>query len=193
MALRRPRRAALACALTALLTVLLAGCSSGRFANAGREGRPEDIDHLAYNVYLTRELNPRDPEDAGYYQGSPPPPGYGIYGVFVAVCNESRGGPPYPAAPAGNYKIIDTNGDTFYPQPLPTTNVFAYRPTLVAHRSCIPTPGSIPAQSPTAGALLLFQLPFAALENRPVDLIIHGPRDPVTGRSTGVRRIELDV
>ena len=45
---------------------------------------------------------------------------------------------------------------------------------------------------PTNGALLIFKLPLATLENRPLDLEIVSPPDPHTGRrDTG--RIELDV
>jgi hypothetical protein len=189
---RRLRSAALLCALLASLAAL-SGCSSGREGGAGREGRPDGLGGLAYEVYLTRELNLKDNEDSAYYPGPQAPPGYALFGVFVSVCNESRGGPAYPAAAVNDYKIIDTNGDQFSPLPLPTTDVFAYRPQSVKHRECIPQAGTLAADGPTAGAMLLFQLPLQATENRPLDLIIHGPRDPQTGRSTGVRRIELDV
>lgn len=189
---RRPRRAALICALVAVMAAV-SGCSSGREGGAGREGRPETIGRLAYQVYLTRQLNLKDPEDSAYYQGPEAPPGYALFGVFVSVCNESRGGPAFPAAPIASYKIVDTNGDLFTPTPLPTTNVFAYHPANVKHRDCIPRAGSLASDGPTGGSMLLFQLPLQATENRPLDLVIYGPPDPVTGRPTGVHKIELDI
>src|SRR5947209_18315383 len=189
---RRPRSGALVCALAAA-AVAVSGCSSGREGGAGREGRAESLGGLAYNVYITRELNLKDTEDSAYYQGPAAPPGYALFGVFVSVCNESRGGPAYPSAAVGDFKIVDTNGDQFSPIVLPASNVFAYHPAIVKPRDCIPKAGSPAAEGPTAGAMIMFQLPLQAIENRPLDLVIHGPPDPATGRSAGVRKIELDV
>jgi hypothetical protein len=189
---RRIRSAALLCALAAS-ALAASGCSSGREGGAGREGRPEQIGPLAYEVYLTRQLNLHDVEDSAYYQGPEAPPGYALFGVFVSVCNESRGGPSHPAAPVANYKIVDTNNDEFSPLPLPANNIFAYQPASVPHRDCIPRTGSIASSGPTGGAMLLFELPLQAIENRPLDLVIHGPTNPATGRSYGVKKIELDI
>jgi hypothetical protein len=189
---RRLRSTALVCALAAS-ALAASGCASGREGGAGREGRPEQIGHLAYEVYITRQLNLKDVEDSAYYPGPEAPPGYALFGVFVSVCNESRGGPAYPAAPVANYKIVDTNNDEFSPLPLPSTDIFAYRPANVKHRDCIPQAGSLASTGPTGGAMLLFELPLQAIENRPLDLVIHGPTDPATGRSYGVRKIELDI
>ena|SRR5947209_7574625 len=189
---RRLRSTVLAGALAAS-ALAASGCASGREGGAGREGRPEQIGPLAYEVYLTRQLNLHDVEDSAYYQGPEAPPGYALFGVFVSVCNESRGGPSFPAAAVGNYKIRDTNDDEFSPLPLPPNNIFAYHQGTVPHRDCIPRSGSIASGAPTGGAMLLFQLPLQAIENRPLDLIIQGPTNPATGRSYGVKKIELDI
>ncbi|GAC1317448.1 MAG: hypothetical protein NVSMB25_05130 [Thermoleophilaceae bacterium] len=171
-------------------TILLSGCSGGREGGAGREGRAEDVGHLAYNVFLTRQLNLKDVEDASYYQGPEAPPGYTLEGVFISVCNEARGGPAYQSA--SSFKIVDTQGVTYYPIQLPASSLFAYRPGLVKHRECIPRAGSTASTSPTSGALLLFQLPLTGEENRPMDLVIHGPTNPSTGKSESAK-IELDI
>lgn len=192
MTLRRLRSAALLAALAAT-AVGATGCSSGREGGAGREGRPQGIGHLAYEVYLTRQLNLKDPEDSAYYQGPEAPPGFAYFGVFVSVCNQQRGGPGFPAAPVGNFKIVDTNGDQFFPTPLPASNVWAYQPAFVNHRQCTPVAGSPAAEGPTGGGMLLFKIPIQSIENRPFDLVIHGPRDAATGQSAGVARIELDI
>lgn len=186
MASRRLRSAVLLAAV--LATVALAGCASGREGNAGREGRAEDLGGLAYNVFITRQVNLKDPEDAFYYHGPEAPPGSALYGVFISVCNESRGGPSYPSATS--FKIEDTRGKDFYPMQLPASNDFAYHAGTVAHRECIPYAGSLPAQGPTGGAMLLFQLPLSATENRPLDLIIDAPPGS-SGRQSV--HIELDI
>jgi hypothetical protein len=188
MSVRRLPRAAILCALAAGL--VLSGCSSGREGGAGREGLPEDIGHLVYNVYITRELNLRDAEDSGYFQGTEAGRGFTYYGVFLQVCNDASNGPSYAAA--SDFKIIDTNGDVFRPIQLPPTNIWAYHPRALKHKTCIPRAGSLPASGPTGGALLLFKFPIAALENRPFDLYIQSPPDPASGK-VETKKIELDI
>lgn len=180
-----------ALAAVAIAAVAITGCNSGREFNAGREGRPVTINNLAYDVFISRILNLKDPEDGGYYQGPEAPPGYELFGVFISVCNQARGGPAYASAPLGNFKIVDTSGNVFRPIPIPVSNQYAYHGAMVPHESCIPIPGSLPASGPTGGALVLFQLPIQAAENRPLDLIIHGPAGP--GGQSEVQRIELDI
>jgi hypothetical protein len=188
MPARRTRRAAILCALAAGLAV--SGCSSGREGGAGREGLPEDLGHLTYNVYITRELNLRDPEDAGYFQGPEAGRGFAYYGVFLTACNDANNGPSYQAS--SNFKIIDTNGDVFRPTPLPLSNVWAYHAKRLKHQACIPQAGSLASSGPTEGSMLLFKVPVAALEDRPFDLYIQSPPDPATG-SVHTKKIELDI
>src|SRR5436309_8269786 len=110
---RRPRSAAVACALTALL---LGGCSSGRPHGAAREGLYEDVAGLDYNVFITRELNLRDAEDRDYYRGPEAPPGFALYGVFIQVCNHGHG----YKRPDTTFTIEDNQGNRFHPLPLPS-------------------------------------------------------------------------
>jgi hypothetical protein len=190
MFLRRSTSAALVCAIAALFG---AGCGDNpRENNAAREGVPEKVGKLDYNVYITRELNLKDVTDAGYYQGTEAPPGSALYGVFITVCNpeEQAGTPSIPAAT--DFTIVDTQGNRFKPRAVPETNQFAYHAKLLKHSACIPQAGSLASSTPTAGSLLVFQLPLTTLENRPLDLEIVSPPDPESGkRETG--RIELDV
>src|SRR4051812_49583755 len=185
------RRAALtACLLVTL--VALTGCENTREHKAGREGLPEEIGHVEYNVFITRELNLRDVEDSGYYKGPEAPPGFALYGVFLTACNpaESATSPNVPAA--DDFTVIDTQGNRFKPLPIDASNLFAYKAVPLKHLACIPKSGSLASSGPTNGALLIFKLPIKTLENRPLDLEIVSPPDPKTGdRDTG--RIELDV
>jgi hypothetical protein len=192
MSLRRSTSAALICVL-ALAGAAVSGCGSNpRENNASREGLPERIGKIDYNVYITRELNLRDVEDSGYYKGPEAPPGFALYGVFLTACNptESATSPNVPAAT--DFTVIDTQGNRFKPLPIPASNVFAYQAVALKHLACIPKSGSLASSGPTNGALLIFRLPLKTLENRPLDLEIVSPPDPHTGnRDTG--RIELDL
>jgi hypothetical protein len=180
--------ALLACLAAGLLT--LTSCENTREHDAGREGLPEEIGHIEYNVYITRELNLRDVEDQGYYRGKEAPPGFALYGVFLTACNPETEVESPHWLPASRFKIEDSAGNTFTPTSIPKENLFAYRAKPLKHEACIPEPGSLSAASPSNGAMLLFQLPLDALENRPLNLIITSP--PQDGvRDEG--RIELDV
>jgi hypothetical protein len=177
------------CVMAALLAVVVAGCGSNpRENNAGREGAPEKVGKVEYNVYITRELNLKDVEDSGYYQGPEAPPGFALYGVFLTACNQGSGS----VQPAGDFSVIDSQGNRFKPLPLPLTNMFAYHPHPLTHQNCIPTIGSVAADSPTNGSLLVFKLPLTTLENRPLDLEIVSAPDPGSGQ-TETGRVELDI
>jgi hypothetical protein len=187
-----PGSAALFCVL-ALAGAVFTGCGENpRENNAAREGLPERVGGIDYNVYITRELNLRDVEDAGYYKGAEAPPGFALYGVFLTACNpeEAADSPNVPSA--DDFTVIDTQGNRFKPLPQPADSVFAYQAQPLKHLACIPKEGSLASTGPTNGSLLVFKLPLRTLENRPLDLEIVSPPDPHTGdRDTG--RIELDV
>jgi hypothetical protein len=183
------RFAVLACLLAGL--VALTGCNNTREHKAGREGLPEEIGHVKYNVYITRELNLKDAEDSGYYKGPEAPPGFALYGVFLQACNpsDSVSGPHWMAS--SNFEVEDTAGNKFKPLPLPADNIWAYKAQPLKQKACIPKLGSLAASGPTNGALLIFKLPIATLENRPLDLRITAPPTADGKRESGL--IELDI
>ena len=47
-------------------------------------------------------------------------------------------------------------------------------PRTLAPQECIPQAGSVAQLGPTAGSMLLFQLPLQNTENRPMELEIGG-------------------
>src|ERR671914_371565 len=126
---------------------------------------------VPYTVYTPRQLNIRDPEDRGYLPGPEPTRGTAYYGVFLRVCNDE--GEPVPSA--ADFKVVDTQGNEYFPLEMPEENLFAYRPKVLGHRKCIPEEGSIAHASPAAGSLLIFQLSTQAAENRPLELEIAEP------------------
>ena len=117
-----------------------------------------------------------------------------LFGVFIQVCNETSDNPVQSAREptevegrefAGDFEIEDAQGNKFEPIALPTTNVFAYKSRPLKKDDCIPASGSAASTTPTAGALLVFRIPVAATENRPLELSISSG-----GES---RKFELDL
>jgi hypothetical protein len=185
MKLPRPKAATLATVLAGL--VVLAGCGENPRPNdAAREGLPEEVGHIEYNVYITRELNLRDVEDKGYAQEiEEAPPGFALYGVFLEACNHAdEGGEEIMTA--DRFEIEDTQGSKFEPIELAEDNIFAYKAEALGGQDCIPEEGTLARSSPTNGSLLIFELPLQTLENRPLQLIITAP-DGDEGR------VELDI
>jgi hypothetical protein len=218
-----PRR--LITLLAALAAVaVFAGCGKkGEDHEPVREGIAAPLGGLDYNVYITRQLNPRDVEDKAYYQGPeeveecaqtgtgasltpeerPQQCPTSLFGVFVQVCNEETDGTPMAAREprvqkiaatdgeegelefGGDFEIEDSRGNKFEPLVLPPSNVFAYRARPLEKGDCIPEAGSAAATAPTSGALLVFRLPVAATENRPLELSVS------VGGET--RKFELDI
>jgi hypothetical protein len=217
---RRPITLLIACAV-ALLAV---GCGKkGEDHEPVREGIAAPLAGLDYNVFITRQLNPKDVEDQDYYRGPeeseecattgtgqsltpeerPQRCPTSLFGVFVQVCNaESDGAPVAAREPrvqkgrgsdgaeeerevAGDFEIEDSSGNKFEPLVLPSTNVFAYRARPLEKGDCIPASGSAASTAPTSGAMLVFRLPVAATENRPLELSIS------VGGET--RKFELDI
>lgn len=185
----RMKRVATVLALAAFVVPVLSGCTR-HHQLPEPEGQSVKVNGLSYTVFITRELNLRDPEDHDYYQGPEAPPGFNYYGVFIQVCNDVNHTHGGASIPVNNFRIIDTQGDQFTPTRLPATNVFAYRPRPLSAKQCLPTPGSAPAAGVIGGSLLLFRIPVKAIENRPMDLEIN-PQGPAPVPDT--QRIELDI
>lgn len=190
--------AALALALV-LAAGVLAGCgddegTAGESADPAaeeeeevfREGLAEPLGGLQYNVFITRQLNLNLPEDMAYYDGPPAPAGSALYGVFLEVCNDDDEGEAHRSA--DTFLIRDTQGNEFEPIELEETNPFAYQAGVVEAGQCIPRRGSIPQLGPTGGALLLFELPQEATENRPLELEVVGD-----GAERETLAFELDI
>ena len=162
------------CALALVCVGLLAGCgkTSNKPGEPVREGLSTPLDGLRYTVFLTRQLNLRLPEDRGYLPGhKEAAPGQGLYGVFLEACNRSDSN---SAIAAKQFYIEDSQGNRFMPEVLPKVNPYAYQGGPIPPKNCEPREGTLAQLGPTSGALLLFKLPLAATENRPLELHIQG-------------------
>jgi hypothetical protein len=136
-----------------------------------REGLALPLQGIEYNVFITRELNPRITPDKSYVPaGTEPDATHTLYGVFIQTCNRSED----PHQTADRFKIVDNQGNEFEPEKLPTDNDFAYHPKELLPNECIPEAGSVAQLGPTSGSMLLFRLPLANTEYRPLELEIEG-------------------
>jgi hypothetical protein len=192
----RLRKSPLA-ALALLAVFALGACgeshtkvTTGTYAGESGAAAPYlDVGPLVYQVQQSRELNPFDTEDSAYLAGVAPAQrqlqaGQEWFGVFLQVFNHT--GQSLPAATSPT--VTDTQGNTYAPIVPDPTNEYAYRGGLVLASSQLPVPDSVASFGPTQGALLLYKIQIASLDNRPLEFNIVDPIDP-----TQKAAAELDV
>jgi hypothetical protein len=185
--MRRP--ITLLLALVAATALTACGNKEDRVLHGATEGIYLDLGEMKYQVQISRQLNPGNPEDRAYLVDLPAnqrqlPAGQEWFAVFMRVQNEDD--QPHPAA--RDYTITDTQDTKFRPIQLGPNNVFAYRAGNVGPRSLIPVPDSPPSEGSIQGSLLLFKIPTRNLENRPLELSIASPDTPGE-----VATVDLDV
>jgi hypothetical protein len=183
--------------LALLVPVALGGCgdshtkvTTGTYAGESGASAPYlKVGPLIYQVQLTRELNPYNIEDAAYLQGLSPAqrrlaPGQEWFAAFIQVYN--NGSKAHPAA--DSLTITDTQGNSYVPVVPDQSNQFVYRAGVIPVKGQLPAPDSVAAAGPTQGALLLYKIQTASLDNRPLELRIVDPTDAAQTASA-----ELDV
>jgi hypothetical protein len=188
--LRRRRTTLLAACALALPAI--AGCGADHdelgVEEPAREGLAVPLEGIEYNVFISRELNVRLPEDRAYYTGPEAKPGRVLFGVFLQACNRSK----ETHEAAEHFVIKDNQGEEYEPLEIEADNEFAYQPKRLAPKECIPTNGSVAHLGPSGGSLLLFDLPLETTENRPLELEVEGSFD--LGKGEREKRIfELDI
>jgi hypothetical protein len=177
----RPLTRPLMLVALAVLSLALGACGNkhDEVTRGETEGIYLDLGELKYQVQISRELNPADVEDRGYLVALPAAeralkPDETWFAIFLRVQNVTNS--PRPAAE--EFEIVDTQGTVFRPVELGPENVFAYRPATLAPKSVLPLPDSPAAENTIQGALLLFKVPYANLENRPLEFEIRDPVSP---------------
>jgi hypothetical protein len=154
--------------------------TTGTYAGeAGKAAPYLNVGPLLYEVQVSRQLNPFNSEDASYLQGVSPDerklaPGEEWFGVFVQVYNITN----QPHLAASEFTITDTQNNAYTPLPLGEANQYAYRPRMLGGRNQIPKLGTVADDFGPQGALLLYKIQTASLENRPLELKITNPEDP---------------
>jgi hypothetical protein len=166
---------AVACALVLASGAVLSACGNDKQQGVdepAREGLSLEMAGVDYNVYITRQLNPDVPPDEAYWSGPPAAKGETLYGVFLTACNNTD----EDQNAASFFKVTDNQGNEFEPEALPRDNPFAYRARPIKPGECIPRAGTVAQLGPAAASLLVFRLPVANTENRPLELEIEGLR-----------------
>jgi hypothetical protein len=158
----------------AALALCISACGYSSDSKQVVEGEVVKLGELKYQVIFSRFLNPNDNEDSAYLVGQPPPPkGSTYFGVFLEVQNKSEETQKLASA----FTIADAGHQTF--EAIPSESLYAFPfGGEVESQEPIPAPDSTPQQGPIEGSLVLFQLPAAASENRPLTLSIQGPEGP---------------
>jgi len=156
------------------LALCLSACGYSSDSKDVVEGEVVKLGDLKYQVIFSRFLNPDDNEDSAYLVGQPPPPnGSTYFGVFLEVQNKSE----ETQKLAHSFTITDAGHQTF--DAIRSESLYAFPfGGEVESQEPIPSPDSTPQQGPIEGSLVLFQLPAAASENRPLVLSIPGPEGP---------------
>jgi hypothetical protein len=195
------RLSILACALVVAFAVAACGSSSSTLStthpaalsghevgNEINDGSYIQAGPITYQLQISRELNPYSVQDAPYVKGLPigfprPTANQLWYGVFLWAKNQHH----KAYRTSGNFKIVDTQGITYYPIKLDTAvNEYAWTPQLLPYEGTYPVPDSTQEEGESQGGLLLFKLNSSAYADRPLTLYILSPR----GRKLG--SISLD-
>jgi hypothetical protein len=175
--------------LLIFVACVIAGCGSGEpTLVADTEGVYLDLGQLHYQIQLSRQLNPADPEDVAYLRGLSPADAHlsarqAFFAVWIRVENRTD----RAQQPAQSFEVADTRGNVYRPLFPDATNLLAYRSQGVPAHSKIPAPGSLAESSPTQGSVLLFKVDVAAYDNRPLTLTIANPASGQSGHA------DLDV
>jgi hypothetical protein len=164
----------LAALALAALALFVSACGYSSDSKDVVEGEVVKLGELKYQVVFSRFLNSNDNEDSAYLVGQPPlPKGSSYFGVFLEVQNKSE----KTQKLAETFTIADAGGQTFDAIPSESLYAFPFGGEVEAQEP-IPAPDSTPQQGPIEGSLVLFELPAAASENRPLILSIDGPGGP---------------
>jgi hypothetical protein len=183
----RPRHIAAAIAVVGL-ALPLGACGKEKTTTFGAtEGTYLDVGPIAYQVQISRILNPQDSEDRAYMQGVPGTLAADEVWFAVFVRGQNTSGKTQMAS--DDFEITDTLDNRFRPVAVAKTNPFAYRGRPVAHGQLIPS-GSSAAGSGVVqqGSMLLFKIKLSSLSDRPLEFHIKSPTVP---QKEGT--VELDV
>lgn len=165
------------------VAVLLGGCGrttetavTQQDLSAGGTEPYFNVGAVTYQVQISRQLNPFDPEDVQYLAGVKDAqnitPSQLWFGVFLWAKNQTR----QVRDTADHFELEDSAGTVFKPTPLNASlNPFAWTRQPLDQNGIEPADGTIAANDSSGGGLVLFKLNEAVYSNRPLDLLIFQP------------------
>lgn len=137
---------------------------------------------ITYQLQISRQLNQYATEDRQYLTGLPPGVSINLtptqfwYGVFLWAKNQNN----RSYKTTDNIDIVDTEGNHYYPVPVnPALNPYAWTAESLPPGGTQPGPDTAASFGPTQGEVLLFKLPIAVYDDRPLTLQIKGPTGKV--------------
>ena len=167
-------------AVSLVAPVALASCGEEETLEV-IEGEPLELGEVAYNVQLTRILNPDDDEDSAYLAGQPDAgPGEAYLGVFMQIENEGE----HPANIPLAFRVVDTTGQDYSPLDSQSLYVLDLGGTL-APDGQLPPVNSTAAAGPISGSMVLFRVDESISESRPIELEVPS--------AEGHGTVELDI
>ena len=171
-------------AVLILAAAVLVGCGEEKPADNAVEAQEQNTVELAgvrYRVVLFRELNVNIAPADALWNGEPPAPGSGLYGVVLQACAPDEA----TARTTAEIRLEDAFGQRFSARPADTKDKFEYAAIELEPGECLPAPDSL-AERTFGGAVLVFELPFASID-RPMILEIANPAGGAPAR------IQLDL
>jgi hypothetical protein len=154
------------------------------------EGSYLNVGNLAYQVQISRLLNPNDNEDKAYLVDIPADqrqlaPDEAWFAVFVVGFNETD----KPQQAITDFRITDTQDNVYTPIPIGKDNVFAYRPGIIEPGETKPQKDTAARNNPSVnGSMLLFKVKNSTFDNRPLVLTMHS-----LGGEPRAASVDLDV
>lgn len=162
--------------------VVLAGETEGVYLDVGEPP-------IKYQVQVSRQLNPANVEDRAYLTGiAEEERTLGAEEVWFAVFIRVENDGETPEPTAKEFLIEDTDDNEYEPVEIEPENNYAYRPQVLPAGDKIPPLDSTAQQGTIQGSLLLYKIPRANLENRPLEFIVKSPQAPQR-----VGTVDLDV
>lgn len=160
--------------MIATLAFAVSGCNKEAHPlEAHDEGARVYVDGLYYQVQLSRPLNPKDVEDSTYLlDQKEPTKGNAYFGVFLRVDNETTDRRVLPSG-TDAMKITTASGNVFKPIPVKAAG-WGWEPAPIGKGAMLPIPNTPAYIGPVRGGLILFYIPQADLDDRPLVLSIKG-------------------
>jgi hypothetical protein len=181
MTARRLLRLLPALAVLVLVAAVVSACDTEPDKSNLSEGEPFELGDLQYNVLFSRFLNPDDIEDSSYLLGQPAPKPHELYlGVFLEVINKGSEPAPLPKS----LTVNDTANNEYVSLPSESLYSLGLGGELGPEDQA-PADDSTAQAGPIEGSMVLFVIPDAATQDRPLTLVIPGEDGPA--------EVELDI